>query len=85
MSLIHWVKNEIRYWYHDFLVKFWFWWGGPMGFIMTRIHLNIMDEILVEQGIIKVAPFEYNFLDPEFRNKLNSILADHRKISEEPE
>lgn len=78
------IRNFILFEYHSFLVKFWLRWPTIVGYIKTRQHLNALDQIMLEQGILKVVPFEYNFLDPEFMQKYRAILMKHKVISEEP-
>lgn len=85
MGLTNLLKNQVLFEYHSLLVKFWLRRHTLGGWIKTRQHLDAMDQIMLEQGIIKVVPFEYNFLDPEFMQKYRAILADHRKISEDAE
>jgi len=85
MGLMHFLKNQVLFEYHSLLVEFWLRWPTLVGYIKSRQHLDAMDQIMLEEGIIKVVPFDYNFLDPEFIQKYRAILVEHRKVSEDME
>jgi hypothetical protein len=79
------IRNFILFEYHSLLVEFWLRWPTLVGYIKTRQHLDALDQIMLEEGIIKVVPFDYNFLDPEFMQKYKAVLVEHKKLPKDAE